>query len=375
VAGVPEQERFWDAVIDAIYSRANDVESIALHGLEPLAADVLDRRGLTVPEPLRRRQQMARVATLMAPILLDRVRASCEGPILLLKGPEAAARYPQAARGFGDIDLLVPDARRTQAELLSAGFVEEEDPEGLWVGIHHLGRLRAPGSPLPIEVHSVPKWPDGLQPPPFTELFEGAVPSATGVNDVLAPNSTHHAVILAAHAWAHQPLGRVRDLVDVGAFRVVAGEDDLRQVAHRWGVSRMWQTTTETLDALLTRRATWPLRLWAGHLGGFRDQTVLETHLERLLAPLWGYRKPVAVRRVGSAVVSEVRPAFDEGWSEKLRRTVIALRRLGSPVRIHRHELGPSATRGQRRNVEPKKDGNPDDSRPDGKLPERIGSH
>ena len=195
--------------------------------------------------------------------------------LMLLKGPEAAARYPSRARGFGDIDLLVPDARRTQTELVEEGFEQEDDPEGIFVGIHHLARLRLPGSPLPIELHSVPKWRDGLRPPRNDELFEAAIPSDIGVDGLLAPSVSHHAVLLAAHAWAHQPLGRARDLIDVGAFRVVADDIELGRLARAWGLIRPWRTMTACLDAMVARSSTWPLRLWARHLRQLRDQTVL----------------------------------------------------------------------------------------------------
>ena len=45
-----------------------------------------------------------------------------------------------------------------------------------------------------------------------------AVPSATGIDGLLAPSPAAHALLLAAHAWAHHPLGRVGDLIDVAAI-------------------------------------------------------------------------------------------------------------------------------------------------------------
>jgi hypothetical protein len=289
------------------------------------------------------------VAALTAPPLLERVRGACEGPILLLKGPEAAIRYPQGARAFGDVDLLVPDAERTQCQLRAAGFVQEEDPEGIWVGIHHLGRLRWRGTTLAIEVHSEPKWLEGRQPPRNEELFEAAVPSQVGVRGVLAPVPAHHALLMAAHAWAHQPLGRVRDLVDVGAFRAEADSAEMGRTARAWGIDRLWHTTSAAVDAVLAQRATWPLRLWAAHLAELREQTVLETHLERLLSPMWGYPPPIAARRVGSALANEIRPAWDEGWDEKVRRSAAAVRRAFAPITEHQRKLGDSATRGRRK--------------------------
>ncbi len=141
-------------------------------------------------------------------------------------------RYPQRAR---TVRRRRPARARRDAvhsaSSLAAGFVEEDDPEGIWVGIHHLPRLGWPGTTLAVEIHSEPKWPDGLRPPHNEELFEAAVPSEVGVADVLAPLPAHHALLLAAHAWAHQPLGRARDLVDVGALRAEADGAELERLA------------------------------------------------------------------------------------------------------------------------------------------------
>jgi hypothetical protein len=348
-------------VAAVVEPKLDDAASLSVHGLGPLAADILDRRGRAVPDTLRRQQHVARLASLTAVPLLERIRESCSGTLVLLKGPEVAARYPHRARGFGDIDLLVPDARRTQAELIAAGFEQLDDPEGVWIGIHHLARLRLPGSPLPIEVHSVPKWPDGLRPPRADELFAAAVPSDIGIDGVLAPSVPHHALLLAAHAWAHQPLGRARDLIDVGAFRVVAGECELARLARAWGMTRPWRTMVATLDALVSRSTTWPLRLWARHIWRLRDQTVLEAHLEHVLAPFWGYPPAVASRRSAAALWGTLRPAFDEGWTDKIRRSATAARRPLASVGEHRRLLGGAAYRGQQRNSpegsEPVQDG------------------
>ena len=283
---------FWDAIGALVAAKLDNVAGLAQHGFGPLAADELERRGSPVPDRLRHQQHLARLATLTAPMILERVRAACEGPILLLKGPEVAARYPHRARTFGDVDLLVPDAQRTQRELIAAGFAEEDDPEGIWVGIHHLARLRWQGLELAVEVHSEPKWPDGLTPPPSAELFEAAVPASVGVDGILAPAPSHHALVLAAHAWAHQSIGRARDLVDVGALRSEADEAMLRALARAWRIPRVWNTMSSSLDAVLCGQRTWPLRLWAGHVPELRPQTVLETHVERLVSPFWAYPPP-----------------------------------------------------------------------------------
>ena len=296
------------------------------------------------PPQLERQQRLARIANLTAPVILERIRGTCEGPMVLLKGAEVAARYPGRARVFGDIDLLVPDAGRTQTQLLAAGF-EVQDSEVGWFGTRHLDRLRWPDTPLAVEIHSTPNWPDALRPPSAEELFEAAVPSRCGVSGILAPSAAHHTLLLAAHAWAHQPLGRLRDLVDVAAFRSEVDARELGTLARRWGIVRLWRTTSRSVDAVLAGESSWPLRLWARHVADIRRQTVLEAHLERFLAPFWGYPAGIAGRVVATAVANETRPALDEGWREKLGRSVSAVRRWRSPVDEHRRILGDAARR------------------------------
>jgi Uncharacterised nucleotidyltransferase len=344
---------FWGDVERIVESRLGETDALCAHGFGPLAADLLERGGREIPLELVYQQRVARVGTLTAPAILARIERVWQGPMLLLKGPEAAARYPQGARAFGDLDLLVPDAQETQQTLLAGGFVEEDDPGGRWLGIHHLAPLRWPGLPLKVEVHDEPKWPEGLPAPRKAELFEAAVPAAVGVPGVLAPAPAHHALLLAAHAWAHQPLRRACDLLDAGSFAAEVEAAELSRLVRAWGLTRLWSTTSAALDAFLTGRRTWPLRLWAAHVAELRVQTVLEEHLERLLSPFWGFPVSVAARHAARALGNEFRPAFDENWREKAVRSAAAVRRAFVPVTRHRRLLGDSATRGQRRTKPP----------------------
>ena len=126
---------------------------------------------------------------------------------------------------------------------------------------------------------------------------------------------------------------------------------EARSLARRWGVGRIFDTMTQTLEAVLDGRRTVPLRTWAGHLAALREQVVLEQHLERLLAPFWGLPPSLATRTAASALLAEFRPAFDETWGEKIGRMGQALRRSSVSVSTHDRLLGRSATRGQGRNV------------------------
>src|SRR5262245_51961646 len=135
---------------------------------------------------------------------------------MVMKGPEIAARWPTPRlRPWTDLDVLVGDPEAFQAALLRAGFVEVGEPED-YDDSHHLRPVAHPLLPMAVEVHRRPKWPTEA-PPTFAELAEAAVPNAFGVDGVLAPSAAHHAVLLAGHAWEHDPLSSIGALADVTA--------------------------------------------------------------------------------------------------------------------------------------------------------------
>jgi Uncharacterised nucleotidyltransferase len=281
------------------------------------------------------------VATLAAPVLLERVRAACDGPLLLFKGPEVAARYPEPAlRQFKDLDLLVPDAEAVQKGLIAAGFEPIGDPS-LYVGIHHLRPLALRGFPLAIEVHSQPKWPANLRPPSTEELFASAGPAALGVSGMLAPSPAHHALLLAGHSWAHEPLRRLRDLVDIAAMIKSLNHFELRRLSRTWKVERLWATTVAIVGALFYEgRSPLALRLWARNLLKARERTVLENHLERVLSNFWILPPSDALGELLSILAQEVRPAPGEAWADKRSRSGRALRNALRRRSEHEAALG-----------------------------------
>lgn len=328
------------AGVDRLLDRARGPADVVRHRLEPLAARRLRERGLPVPAELVDAERRAAVVALAAPAVLAEVRAACSGPIVVLKGPEAAARYPDPAlRSYGDLDLLVPDADEVQRALVRAGFRAIGDPR-IYLGIHHLRPLRSPSTGLHVEVHATVKWPERLAPPPLREIFARAVPAAPGVDGVLGPLPAHHAVLLAAHGWAHVPLRRLRDLVDVAATAEEAPRDELAAIAAHWGASRLWRTATAAADALL-RGAPEPvaLRLWARHLARVRERTVLENHAEQLLSPFWALPPARALGHSAGALLAGVTPKPDEPWRRKLARGRRAVRNARRPVSEHEREL------------------------------------
>jgi hypothetical protein len=263
----------------------------------------------------------------------------CDGDVLVLKGPEVAAVYPAPwLRPYIDIDILVRDVRDAERRLLAAGFVgvgpEMDD------ALHHVQRLRAPDVPASVEVHRRPKWIGGATGPSFEELLEDAVPSATGVDGVLAPSPHYHAVLLAAHAWAERPLGRIGDLVDVAAM-LEAGASGAAEIAGRHGIGRVWHVTSRAIDALLVdEHQTWSTRTWARHLTGARERTVFETHLTRALEPI----ASLPPWRVPAGVVRSLRPTVlphgNEGWRNKLSRSRQALRSARVRASVYRESIG-----------------------------------
>ena len=97
--------------------------------MELIAARAWRRQGRPVPDELRLDERIAAIRTLGVPVLLRRIRAAYDGTLILMKGPEAAARYPDPAlRPFCDLDFLVDDPAAAHRALMAAGFVEVGEP-------------------------------------------------------------------------------------------------------------------------------------------------------------------------------------------------------------------------------------------------------
>lgn len=347
----------WSGV-DAYLDRLTNPELASAHLIGPLVARRWRQQGRSVAPLLEHEEQLATLANVLAPVLIRRIRASLDGPMMIFKGPEIAAEYPGSARLFSDVDVLVPDARAAQSALRAAGFVEVPDPDGLYVGIHHLIPVWHPSVPLlAVEIHSEPKWPYLLRPPATAELFEAAVPSRCGVADVLAPAHEHHALLLAAHGWEHEPLRHVRDVLDVAVAKEGLDANEIARLSCNWRVKEIWEINCATADALF-RGAPRPraMRIWARHLAAARERTVLENHLERWLSASSGLPLRAGLGHALRRMASDLQPAFDETWPDKLRRTAQAFGHAFYPRSEHNRILGPAAEKGERRNV-PQKEG------------------
>jgi hypothetical protein len=329
-----------DAILERVMRLADRSPSLAElghHHLQLCAAAGLRSRGVPVPPGLVDQERTAAVAALTAPAVLARVREAAAGPLLLIKGPDVARYYPDPLmRRFRDLDVIVPDAPATQRQLLAAGFVEVGDPE-LYEDIHHLRPVYAAGLPLVVEVHHSVKWVEGVTPPGATELIGAAVPAAAGVEGMLALPPAHHALVLAAHAWAHRPLGRIGDLLDIALVARHAEDAELDRLARAWGLTRVWRTTARAIDALFGHGPRpVALAIWARHLAQVRERTVLEAHLQSWLSALWGLPRGPAVAATLEQIRGDLLPDDGEDWRSKRGRVRAAL--TNAFVRKSRHD-------------------------------------
>ena len=341
------RDDLWPAV-NAVLAGASP-EDARTHALGPLEAFRRNLVGAAVPEALTMEARMAAFAMLSVRPLLERIRSGCDGPLVLMKGPEIALRYPGGARGFVDIDLLAPDPRRAHDQLRAAGFIEAGDVKRFQPR-HHLRPLRWPELPLQVEIHGRPHWPDGLQAPAADSIIGLARPSGLDVEGILAPEGAHHALLVAAHAWAHEPLWRLRDLVDVRALAPPSERTAIERTARAWSITRLWRTTDRVTDAVLGKgRMPLLVRPWAGHLLEQRERTVLENHLRDWMAAYWALPVTAALATTAHAIAEDILPAPEEGWSDKLSRMLTASKNANTSLSQHDLQLGEAATRGRNR--------------------------
>jgi Uncharacterised nucleotidyltransferase len=327
------EARIWDA-LDRLLDRA-DVAGVRAHKLGPAAARRLRRLGQPIPALLSHDDRTAAAEMLAAPPLLERIRSCVDGQLVLIKGAEVARRYRDHARAFSDIDLLSTDPLRAQQALIDSGFVEVDDPE-LFVDHRHLRPLKWPLLPLKVEIHWAPPWPQRLSPPTLPEILDAAQQSIVGVDGILAPAPSHHALILAAHHWRTHPLYTLRDLLDVAVVGSEADEDELETTAHAWRIERIWDATYGAAAALLDGgRATVAVRVWARHLPALRERTVLDNHLLRWLYPFWELPARAALAATVETLRFELLPRPGELWRHKLTRVANALRHPSAPLSEH----------------------------------------
>ena len=185
--------------------------------------------------------------------------------------------------------------------------------------------LVLPGLPLVVEVHSEPKWLDGIS-PPTAELLRTAVASATGIPGLLTVEPARHAVALAVHAWAHAPLSRLGRLIDVAAVSQGVDRSETAAIARAWDVERLWRVTQASIDSLLGQSPRpFAGRVWARHLWSVRERTVLERHLERWLGPFSMLPPGRAAKVTGQHLAHQFSLEEGETRVQMIRRSIRAV--------------------------------------------------
>jgi hypothetical protein len=324
------------AALRRLAAGAPDLESLREHRIDVVAAAARRADGEAVPPELELAEQAALARALAADEVLAALHAAVSRPLLVMKGPAVAAWYPDPLlRPFYDLDVVVEDAPATRRELLEAGFAEVGDPR-LYERIHHLRPLALGELPMPVEIHHEPKWPEGLAAPSPRELLRQAREGEGALAGLLVPEPGAHAVLCAAHSWAHNPLRRILDLADVAVLADTAGTETVLAVAARWRIERLVRTTLAACDALFAGRPLpVPLRLWAAHLPQARRRNVLEAHVERWLAAYWALPWPLAVRAMLQAAAHDASPLPGERISAKAVRVTRAIRDRFAPKEEH----------------------------------------
>jgi Uncharacterised nucleotidyltransferase len=331
--------------VDEIIDSSPGVADLRAHGLHLLAARRWRSLGRPISPELEQEEIQAAFLTHAVPIVLAEVRGACEGPIAVMKGPVIAARFPAPSRRpFVDLDLLVGDPRGASRTLVDAGFTPGGDPATYANLPHHLRPLRSPSRPLHVELHSHPKWIEGLEVPSAYSLLEEAEPADLGVHDILMLAPSHHVLVLVAHAWAHDPLTRLLRILDVAVMAEGLDRREVDSLARTWNMGRVWQTTSMVSDALFRDgRQPWILRVPGRGLRTARESTVLELHVGRLITPFYVYDPVRSVRAVISASTGFLRRQEGESWRKKLTRTARQLTHPSMRRSKHVRSIGETA--------------------------------
>lgn len=123
-----------------------------------IAAGQWREYGKSVPATFSEAERVRAILTTATLFLLERVRVILSGPIVLIKVPGLAARYPTPTlRPFGDLDLRVADAQLSQRQLLKSGFISVDD-ELRHRSMHHGSPLVLRSLPLALEIHGSLGW-------------------------------------------------------------------------------------------------------------------------------------------------------------------------------------------------------------------------
>jgi len=322
----------WDGV-DRLLDAAEDEHAIAVHSLQFLAIRRWRETGRAVPATWLDDQRLMAMVTLALPGVLRQIRSVVEGPIVLMKGPEVATLYPGTAlRPFGDVDLLVQDADVAHQALLELGLsLDRERPAP--DAFHHLTPLRVEYPPLKIEIHRRPNWLPWLPPPSVEELFAAAGPSRLGVVGLSTLAPEHHALTVAVHNWLHGPLLSVGGLLDSALLSRECDPAVLLRTAKRWGVDRIWQTSSRAAEALLLGEgSSLPLAIGGRHLRRVHERTMVGWQASMYLGSLWAPTPMEAVHALSTTLVDGIRLPEGHSWRTRAPRIFRVVRSAARPA-------------------------------------------
>jgi hypothetical protein len=321
--------------VDVLVERSPSVASLHHHRLHLYAAWRWRSAGRPIPAQLAALERGAAATRASLGAMAQYVREAHDGPIVLLKGADVAALYPRRdLRPSHDLDLLVPNAEQTHRALLERGFAEDRAGSLPPSEHHHLIPLMWPGLPGRVEVHSAPNWPPWLSSPPSAELFEAAAHESVTGSGILALSPVHRTLVLVAHLWCDDPLGRMGHLLDVLLAAEQCDEREVMNTARRWGLERPWRTTQAVgervfaVDFRAPRRA----RQLGGGLASMRERTVLSARAAEAAAPFYGLPPARAAVASVRTVFRWLLPEPDESWFGKARSAFRALRMLLAPA-------------------------------------------
>ena len=109
--------------VERLADRSPTSSALRAHGLHLFAARRLRMLGQPPPDELLTEEHVSAMRALAVPLVLERVRAAYDGQLILMKGPEVAALYPDPAlRPFSDLDILADDPHAAQDALVASGF-------------------------------------------------------------------------------------------------------------------------------------------------------------------------------------------------------------------------------------------------------------
>jgi hypothetical protein len=320
----------------------SSVETLIYHGIGLLAAERLHVTGQPVPPLLQSERETATMVHLAGRALMQRIRDTIDGPMLLIKGPEIAAAYPHPnLRSYGDLDILVADSGKAKSALLARGFEEVND----YQFAHTQRPLRWPGCPVLIELHHMLPWLTWMNTPPIDVYFERATPSGTATDGVTTLPKVDHTLLIAAHSWRHSPLRRVGDLIDIAVMAEDLESSELAARAGQLNMAGVWSTTTRATEAVLAQDSSlsFPLRTWARHLLPPGERSVMQIHTAVWLGALWAPTLMDKRKALVQAWTNEFQPMPGEPWIDKFGRIRRAVSEANAPA-LHRSRKAPDPT-------------------------------